>query len=615
MSATGLPALQGYLTKEGKINSSSLKKRYFQLWLQPPHFSYYETKGGKHLNTVLIEGADNHVSLNPSQPNAFYLITGNRKWSLRAESGLEMSSWVSQLTKACEYARRAQFTDNTNSPGARRVLVAGARSSACAAAVSSLLQHTDINVRAYVELNRKLAPCLGDRTVELVHMDCDDPQNLNEAMAGVDTLIVEFPTDRTLEVALAYMEAAMEARVGMFVVLWPPASSLTATVFSQYRQIERDLKSEDIPFCMVMTNHIMDECLSQTTAIKTEGKLYAPPISLDEKYSFISSHDVGNFLATIATDPTKHVNTKYNLTGSTAVSYREAAALVSTAVGKEITAVSLSEDAFLKDLMDNKNMTRWTAEGYLELFTQGQRYIQFLEREKDSKRRRKFTRYDCAETKSNYESLCGQKRVSIEEFIELFATNVIKGGSTETPASLTDVFPLLSNTDASLLQMAPNPSFLSESGDIDLTGSESKSENRQSSMDTPRISIPAATENNEGKTKYTAYNIKLRHHEKFIPKRFSQIREFHKEICRRYPDLQLPAIPSRSLIVSANTIESRRIGFQKFLEALVAQEKVWPELSGFLGVDVRAALGSRMTSIRTIRSNSTAQLGSPLPKV
>ena len=168
-----MPDKQGYIKKVGAINTS-VRRRWFQLWeSSPPFFSYYQCEGGAHIRTVRIEGADNHVIINPKEPNAFNLISGNRTWNFCAESGAEMSSWVQHFSNACDEARRASFSHKkTENTDRFRVLVAGEHSPCCAAAVQALLKsHLHCQVRAFVRLNDHIARDMSEEaTLEMVYI-------------------------------------------------------------------------------------------------------------------------------------------------------------------------------------------------------------------------------------------------------------------------------------------------------------------------------------------------------------------------------------------------------------------------------------------------------------
>ena len=52
---------EGILKKAGELNRFT-KPRYFQLWVDPPVFSYLKKRGGQLINTVRLQGPDNTVN-------------------------------------------------------------------------------------------------------------------------------------------------------------------------------------------------------------------------------------------------------------------------------------------------------------------------------------------------------------------------------------------------------------------------------------------------------------------------------------------------------------------------------------------------------------------------
>ena len=97
--------LEGYLKITGGINFAP-KSQYFQLWLNPPIFSYYKVHGGELMETIRLQGPNDSI-LDSSNDLEFVLQTKERSWTFRAETQAERDSWKEGFYRACEAANMA----------------------------------------------------------------------------------------------------------------------------------------------------------------------------------------------------------------------------------------------------------------------------------------------------------------------------------------------------------------------------------------------------------------------------------------------------------------------------------------------------------------------------
>ena len=93
-------------------------------------------------------------------------------------------------------------------------------------------------------------------------------------------------------------------------------------------QVEKELQDSGIAWTMLRPHHFMQNLLAQAEYIIKEGVIYSP--SGDGKIPYIDSRDVAAVAFVTLTQP-GHLGKQYVLTGSEAISYRQAAEIIGAA--------------------------------------------------------------------------------------------------------------------------------------------------------------------------------------------------------------------------------------------------------------------------------------------
>ncbi|MEI6045860.1 MAG: SDR family oxidoreductase, partial [Chloroflexota bacterium] len=181
--------------------------------------------------------------------------------------------------------------------------------------------------------------------VEAVAFDYDQPESYGPALAKADRLFLlpkagDPEADKTL---IALIERAkQEGWVGHIVLL-------TAMGVDQadenlgLRRAELHLINSGIAYTILRPNWFIQNFAGGfiLPSIKAMGGIYLP--AGDAKTSFIDTRDIAAVAAEAFTDD-RHWNKEYTLTGGEALSYQEAAAIVSEVAGRTIPYASISED-------------------------------------------------------------------------------------------------------------------------------------------------------------------------------------------------------------------------------------------------------------------------------
>jgi uncharacterized protein YbjT (DUF2867 family) len=106
-------------------------------------------------------------------------------------------------------------------------------------------------------------------------------------------------------------------------------------------QVEKELQESGLGWTMLRPHHFMQNLLAQAEYISKEGLVYSA--SGDGKIPYVDARDVAAVAFVTLTQP-GHLGKKYVVTGSEAISYRQAAEIIGAAIGKPLRFVDESPD-------------------------------------------------------------------------------------------------------------------------------------------------------------------------------------------------------------------------------------------------------------------------------
>jgi uncharacterized protein YbjT (DUF2867 family) len=134
-----------------------------------------------------------------------------------------------------------------------------------------------------------------------------------------------------------------------------------------HRQAEKIIEESGIPFTFLRPNFFMQNFVNfYSHSIKTQGAFYAP--AGDAKVSFVDVRDIAAVaVQSLITDDDKHKGKAYDITGREALSYGQAAEILSKDVGKKVNYVNVSDEDARKGMKDI-GMDEWTINSMIELF-------------------------------------------------------------------------------------------------------------------------------------------------------------------------------------------------------------------------------------------------------
>jgi uncharacterized protein YbjT (DUF2867 family) len=211
------------------------------------------------------------------------------------------------------------------------VLVTGATGNVGRAVVTAL-QHAGIPVRAATRSPARLPDGLG---VEVVRLDFDDPATFDDALSGAAGLFLIRPpaTVRVARTVNAFLDAAAAAGIGH--VVFSSVADADANRLIPHHRIERHLRDSPVAWTILRPGFFAQNLGdAYRHDIACDDRLYVT--AGDAPVAFLDVRDVGDVVAAIMRDPSRHRGRAYPLTGPYSVTFAELAARLSRQLGRAI---------------------------------------------------------------------------------------------------------------------------------------------------------------------------------------------------------------------------------------------------------------------------------------
>lgn len=254
---------------------------------------------------------------------------------------------------------------------AETILVTGTTGTLGSEVVRQLSNSTDVNIKAAARSVEKIKNLEGDK-VKAVPIDYNKPESLKEALKNVDKLFLLTPDVPTAhELASNLVNEAKKAGVKYIVKQSVLGADEDADVgiMRQHRRAEKTIEESGIPYTFLRPNEFMQNFINlHGHSIKNNNVFYIP--AQDAKVSIVDVRDIAAVAVKALTDNNGnviHKNKAHLITGPEAISYYQAADILTTETGKKIDYVSISdEDA--RGGMKEMNMNDWLINTILELY-------------------------------------------------------------------------------------------------------------------------------------------------------------------------------------------------------------------------------------------------------
>jgi uncharacterized protein YbjT (DUF2867 family) len=199
--------------------------------------------------------------------------------------------------------------------------------------VLRLLSHAGVPARALVRKSGRGETLPG---ITWVTGDLANPESLASAFDGCTKLfLLTGNAEDASELQRHAIAAARRAGVGHAVKLSAFGASphSNSMIGRMHYQIEKELQESGLLWTMLRPHHFMQNLLSQADNIINDGVVYSS--SGDGKIPFVDTRDIAAVAAVTLTEP-GHTEKKYVITGSEALSYRQATDILARAIGRPL---------------------------------------------------------------------------------------------------------------------------------------------------------------------------------------------------------------------------------------------------------------------------------------
>jgi uncharacterized protein YbjT (DUF2867 family) len=225
-----------------------------------------------------------------------------------------------------------------------RILVTGATGLAGAAVLREFVQNRH-PVRALVRSRAKAGAFEAFPTVEVVQGDMSRPATLQEALSGVDrVLLISSPDQQMAERQAAFIDAAKKADVRHIVKFSGLSAADVDTPFvfgSMHAEIERYLEASGLAWTHLRPSQFMTEYLREVPTILGQSALFLP--LEDAKLVPVDVADIAKAAFALLTTP-GHEGKIYAMSGPQALSMGEVAEQISAAIGRAVRYVPITRE-------------------------------------------------------------------------------------------------------------------------------------------------------------------------------------------------------------------------------------------------------------------------------
>jgi uncharacterized protein YbjT (DUF2867 family) len=208
---------------------------------------------------------------------------------------------------------------------------------------------------------------------DFVEMDYSKPDTISRACNDVDSVFLLISGPRALEYVSTFVNEAKKAEVKRIIKVshFRADSSPGVTITRLHRQVEKVIEESGISYSFLRPNSFMQNFVNfHSSSIKSINAFYVP--AGDAKVSFVDIRDIASVAANIPinrnnNDDMTYINRSYDITGPDAISYYQAADILSDTINKKIRYVNSTDDE-ARQGMRQVGMDEWFIKIALELY-------------------------------------------------------------------------------------------------------------------------------------------------------------------------------------------------------------------------------------------------------
>ncbi len=185
----------------------------------------------------------------------------------------------------------------------------------------------DINVDALQQKYGESADC--------VFFDFTDHSTFDKALNGVDRVFIMRPPHLGKPQDLYPFIEALKAKSDITLVSFLSLIGIENNPIPPHYKIEKAIEKAGLPFCHIRPSFFMQNISGiHAFEIKHFNRIVVPV--KNALTSFIDAEDIGEITAKVLSEPQKHTNRGYSITGPEAIDYFDAAKILSGELGRTI---------------------------------------------------------------------------------------------------------------------------------------------------------------------------------------------------------------------------------------------------------------------------------------
>jgi uncharacterized protein YbjT (DUF2867 family) len=233
------------------------------------------------------------------------------------------------------------------------------------------LAATGAPVRAFARDAEKARAMLG-ASADIAAGDLSDPASLDAALHGVRAVFLASADDpRQVELQGHLIQAAKRAGVRHVVKLsmMDANPSCPVTIGRWHAQTEEDLRRSGLSFTFLQPGFFMQNMRMFRDSIRGASAIYAP--AGEAKIAFIDARDIAAVAAVALAEP-GHEGKTHVLTGPEALTFSQAAAQLSAALGRTVSFVDVPPEA-ARQAMLGGGLPPWLVGDLLVMFQEYKR--------------------------------------------------------------------------------------------------------------------------------------------------------------------------------------------------------------------------------------------------
>lgn len=218
-----------------------------------------------------------------------------------------------------------------------RIMITGALGNVGGYAAKYALQSgAEVTV---ADINKDLlAEKYGD-SAKAVYFDFTDEKTFEPALEGVDRIFIMRPPHLGKPEDLKPFIEFLKTKGNIKLVSFLSLLGVEHNPFPPHGKIEKLIKEAGLPYCFVRPSFFMQNISGVHSVEIREFDRIMVPVKR-KVTSFIDAENIGELVAKVLSEPQKHLNTAYSITGPEAIDYYKVADILTETLGRKITYVN-----------------------------------------------------------------------------------------------------------------------------------------------------------------------------------------------------------------------------------------------------------------------------------